>query len=291
MTRCATFSIRLLTTRCTTVQHHPRNLYPAVAKNGYRSFSDSGLPLPSKDLLTDNHDQNSEAAEDNEFKCNSSIETDDNIEDSNASFHDGIKSDTTDTNFTKYTPAENVSPIPGVYCKYRSARGEPITYSKNAPAGYRFVPTGNPFITRNCRKLAENLVVVYRVQSQRRSAGPIGLIVPENVYQLAKDEADKRREKTANDLSNLLSKKYPRIPSDHKEAVVDFLLERYIGVTKSASKILSESESNNSIYVFVREKFTGFHEFYYSSTMRAYNAKEKQKANEETDKIFKSWSG
>lgn len=60
---------------------------------------------------------------------------------------------------------------------YRNKHGEEIKFTPcDPPPGYVFVPSGDWFVTRHCRKLAQTLYAVYRPKSRKELCGQIGLM-------------------------------------------------------------------------------------------------------------------
>jgi hypothetical protein len=75
-----------------------------------------------------------------------------------------------------------------------------------------FVPSGNAFITRNCRKLAQKLYVVYRPKSRKKLAAQIGLHVPRDVFEKVESDFEAKRARIDENLWWALDKKSPQIP-------------------------------------------------------------------------------
>ena len=91
---------------------------------------------------------------------------------------------------------------------YRNSHGEEIIFSpSNPPPGYVFIPSGNVFITRNCRKLAQKLYSVYHHQSQKRPAAQIGLYVLRDVFERVKSDFEAKRARIDKHLWWALGKK------------------------------------------------------------------------------------
>jgi hypothetical protein len=96
---------------------------------------------------------------------------------------------------------------------YRNSLGEEIVFNPcDPPPGYVFVPSGNPFITRNCRKLAQKLYAVYRPKSRKRLAAQIGLHVPRDVFEKVESNFKTKRARIDKNLWRALDKKYPQMP-------------------------------------------------------------------------------
>ncbi len=67
---------------------------------------------------------------------------------------------------------------------YRNKHGEEIKSTPcDPPPGYVFVPSGDWFVTRHCRKLAQTLYAVYRPKSRKELGGQIGFYVPREVLE------------------------------------------------------------------------------------------------------------
>lgn len=91
------------------------------------------------------------------------------------------------------------------------------------PPGYAFVPSGKPYITRNCRKFTResgrSVYVVYRHQSRRRPATKIGLYVPNDIFEQVKSDFETIKIRHGEDLWQRLHKEYPKMPHVDKTKV------------------------------------------------------------------------
>ncbi|RMZ71135.1 hypothetical protein GMOD_00005646 [Pyrenophora seminiperda CCB06] len=121
---------------------------------------------------------------------------------------------------------------------YRNKLGEKIIFHQRyvrpgyaKPSGYEFVPTGNAFVTRKCRDLAQNLYVVYSPETRKKPATKIGIYVPEGTFDKVQSEFQAKRVKLEEDLLRALEKEYPNIPPVDKDKLHLSILEEYPHVT------------------------------------------------------------
>jgi hypothetical protein len=166
-------------------------------------------------------------------------------------------------------------------CKvYRNSHEEEIVFSPcDPPPGYVFVPSGNVFITRNCRKLAQKLYAVYRNESRKKQAAQIGLHVPRDAFKKVLSEFKAKRARIEGKLWRVLDKEYPQIPSTDKNELHRLISSRYSSLTGTSA--LDHSEL--TIYAYVRDRYTGYGENWDTDA----NARAHQKAQE----ILASWRG
>ncbi|KAF2007419.1 hypothetical protein P154DRAFT_517155 [Amniculicola lignicola CBS 123094] len=105
-------------------------------------------------------------------------------------------------------------------------RGEEIVFQPCwPPPGYQFVPSGRPWVTWRCRKLAEKLFVVYHPRSRRKLGGPVGLHVPREVAEQASEEFEAKRESLSDWLLQDLGEKYPKMPPADKVKLHEKILQ------------------------------------------------------------------
>lgn len=138
---------------------------------------------------------------------------------------------------------------------YRNSHGEEIVFSPcDPPPGYVFVPAGNAFITRNCRKLAQKLYAVYRPKSRKTLAAQIGLHVPRDVFEKVESDFQAKRARVDENLWRALDKKYPQIPPADKNELHQLISSRYPSLT--GKSVLNDD--GITIYAYVRDRYTPF---------------------------------
>jgi hypothetical protein len=84
-----------------------------------------------------------------------------------------------------------------------------------------FVPSGNVFLTRRCRKLAQTVEVIYTSKSRRKPSSTIGIYVTKNIFEKAKAEFASKRAKAEEELWQTLGKLYPGIRLTDKTNIKD----------------------------------------------------------------------
>ena len=143
----------------------------------------------------------------------------------------------------------------GSHKTYTNRHGEEIAFTPCSPLpGYVFVPSGNLFITRSCRKLAKKVFAVYRPRSRKRLAAQIGLHVPRDTFNMVESDFETRRAKTEEILRRHIDRHYPRIPSADKKELYRLISSQnlnYIGKS-------THDHCNTLIYRYVRNQYTRF---------------------------------
>lgn len=169
---------------------------------------------------------------------------------------------------------------------YTNKNGEEIAFSPcRPPPGYVFVPAGNVFITRNCRKLAQNLIVVCRPKSGKEFATQIGLHVPEEVFIQVKSEFEVKRAKINEELCRHLDKEYPQIPSAHKNEIHRLASSHEPNLTgKSALR-----DSENVIRAYIRDRYTRLMSLLFDD--KSPNTEAIARTDQKIQDIMASWRG
>ncbi|KAF2130927.1 hypothetical protein P153DRAFT_384141 [Dothidotthia symphoricarpi CBS 119687] len=172
-----------------------------------------------------------------------------------------LYSDSEDTGHVPFTnwPEEivfNPYPPPGyVFTPYTNPRGEKIVLSPcHPPPGYVFVPSGNHFVTRTCRKLAQNLYVVCRPQTWKGSPMQIGLYVPGGVFQQAASAFMAKRARMEERLWQDLDKSYPTIPPDDKNKIHSYVVSQFPTQAGGWFPV----DNGTTVFVYVRDQYTQF---------------------------------
>lgn len=138
---------------------------------------------------------------------------------------------------------------------YRNRHGEEIVFDPcDPPPGYVFVPSGNTFITRRCRKLGQKLYAVYRHKTRKRLAAQIGLYVPRDVFEKAESDFKAKRAKIEEILWRDLDKSYPLIPFADKNKLHRLISLQYPKLTGKSAL----DHSGITIYAYVRDRYTPF---------------------------------
>ena len=139
--------------------------------------------------------------------------------------------------------------------------------------GYVFVPAGNNFVTRRCRKLTKEsgrsvyavyvrgLISVYASlfgklsdQTQKKQGTSIGLHVPEDVFRVVESDFKIFQANKRKNLSRRLQDAYPNMPPEDKEEI--HLLHLQI----SSGHPVTTAIPINSLIMrsYVRDRYTPF---------------------------------
>ncbi|ETN45252.1 uncharacterized protein HMPREF1541_10129 [Cyphellophora europaea CBS 101466] len=169
---------------------------------------------------------------------------------------------------------------------YRNRHGEEIAFSPcDPPPGYVFVPSGNTFITRSCRKLAQKLFAVYRPMNRKRPATQIGLHVPRDVFKKVESDFKAKRAKIDESLWRTLDKSYPQIPSADKNELHRLISSRYPSLTGKSAL----DHSGIIIYAYVRDRYTPFKSLGLYGESR--DSEAITEAHQRAQEIIASWRG
>lgn len=165
---------------------------------------------------------------------------------------------------------------------YRNKHGEEIVFCRDKPPpGYVFVPSGNPSITRNCRKLAQKLYAVYRPKSRKKISSQIGLYVPRNVFEKVRSDFAAKRARIDAELWRTLDKKYPQMPPADKSEFHDLFSSQYRSLTGKSA--LNDMEIR--VLAYVRDRYTPF------KCLDLQDTKAISLVLERVAKILASWRG
>ena len=169
---------------------------------------------------------------------------------------------------------------------YRNSHGEEIIFSQSdSPPGHVFVPSGNTFITRSCRKLAQKLYAVYRPKNRKRLTTQIGLYVLRDVFKKAKSDFKAKRARIHEDLWLVLDKKYPQIPPTDRNELHRLISSQRPRLTGKSAL----DHSKITIYAYVRDRYTSF------KSLAPYgenqDAEEITRAHQRVQEILVSWRG
>jgi len=120
------------------------------------------------------------------------------------------------------------------------------------PLGYEFVPSGNIFITRNCRSLAQHVYAVYRSKNRNRCAAQIGLYVPKEVYKKVQAEFDIRRLQNDQSLWQSLVKHFPKMPYTDRREIRRLI---FAGKPQTLERSIS---LETAVFQYVQDRYTHF---------------------------------
>lgn len=167
---------------------------------------------------------------------------------------------------------------------YRNRYGEEIVFSPcDPPPGYVFVPSGNAFITRHCRKLAPRVKAVYRSRSRKKPATQIGLHVPEDVWGKVSLDFQMKMAQANEKLWQHLDKIYPQMPRTDKDELYQLICSKYPTLAGKSSFNISITTHN-----YVRDRYTRLMSL---SRFRPQDAEAIAQAREKLREILASWRG
>lgn len=133
---------------------------------------------------------------------------------------------------------------------YKNKHGEEIVFrSFNPPPGYVFVPSGNAFITRRCRKQGQKLYALHRPWIKDRLGG---LFVPEEVLRNAESDFNARGIKMDMNLSRAIDNAYPKIPSGDKKRLLALILSENSNSTGQSAL----DNLTMAAFSYVRDRYT-----------------------------------
>lgn len=143
-----------------------------------------------------------------------------------------------------------------------------VQHSTPVPSGYVFVPKGNVYVTKNCRRLTQSQnKPIYTVQSGKKKI--LGIRVPKSIYTKVLDDnratAATRAENVRRKDQNLEDKteaellsRFPRIPREHVALILRHTLQkRSRRVGRSREKPLSQVVEF-AVRAYIRHKLTDY---------------------------------
>jgi hypothetical protein len=131
--------------------------------------------------------------------------------------------------------------------------GEEIKFKPSyPPRGFVFLASGNAFLTRRCRELAQKLYAVYRRETRRRPAQHIGIYVPKDVLERARCDFRAERAKVDEKLWQTIDKSYPLIPGADRKALHHLILSK----SRKTIKTRSKSCVREGAHDYVRNQYT-----------------------------------
>ncbi|KAI2622081.1 hypothetical protein GGS21DRAFT_535041 [Xylaria nigripes] len=152
-----------------------------------------------------------------------------------------------------------------------SSAVEPVVRaSSHMPRGYKFVPKGNPYMTRNCRQQTQQAhQVVYAVVDSKKKQ--IGIRVPRTIYAtVLKSETETRTERqqavrkrdrcTEKCFSEAVLAKFPRIPRERLPTIIDHATEKRKGRVGRTGKIEMDDKVHLAVQAHIRHHDTNYEE-------------------------------
>lgn len=147
------------------------------------------------------------------------------------------------------------------------------------------MPSGNVFITRRCRKLAQKLYVVYRHESRKKISSQIGLHVPRDVFERAESDFEAKRARIGRRLWRVLDEKYPQMPLADKNEVHRLILSECPSVIGKSVLV----KVGIRVYAYVWDQYTPFKSLTLYDKNR--DTEPIKKAHLRVEDILASWRG
>ncbi|KAI1820080.1 hypothetical protein F4861DRAFT_524533 [Xylaria intraflava] len=160
-----------------------------------------------------------------------------------------------------------------------SSTVEPVVRASSPmPRGYRFVPKGNPYMTRHCRqKTQEAHQVVYVVIDARKKQ--LGIRVPWSVYTAVQQSeaatraerqktVRKRDETTDKRFSEAILVRFPRIPPESLPAIISRATAKRKGRVGRTGKINMAEKVRLAVQAHIRHNETDYEKLLKSGTDR-----------------------
>ncbi|KAK0646721.1 hypothetical protein B0T16DRAFT_304031, partial [Cercophora newfieldiana] len=136
------------------------------------------------------------------------------------------------------------------------------------PAGYRFVPKGDPYITRNCRvRTHEARKQLYIVVNDKKTK--LGLRCPKHIYQAVlaeskatankRAEAVKKRDNAMYDkFEEALLQMFPKCPKDKIPQILKHALQKRSGRVGRTSTVDLEEKVKLAVRAHIRHCHTPY---------------------------------
>ncbi|KAI0805183.1 hypothetical protein GGR55DRAFT_657406 [Xylaria sp. FL0064] len=178
-----------------------------------------------------------------------------------------------DTKRTTQPPNANTSTLPSF------STIEPVVRdTSRMPPGYSFVPKGNPYVTRNCRRQTQQShKVVYAVVNDRKKQ--VGIRVPgavhADVLQSEKATRSDRRELVRkNDetieksLGKAIRKQFPRLPHEELRMIMRRATAKGQGRVGRTQTITMKEKAHLAVQAHIRHTKTNYDDLLKSGTER-----------------------
>ncbi|KAH7308937.1 hypothetical protein B0I35DRAFT_441047 [Stachybotrys elegans] len=165
---------------------------------------------------------------------------------------------------------------------YTNRNGEEIIFrNQYPPPGCTFVPSGNAFVTRQCRVLAkeagEKIYACYTSRTTKKAASQYGLYVPNGISEKVRVLWNEKKAELEEKFSQKLNKAYPHMPAKDKNEV-----------RERCSSTYSITFNKALIWQYVLHHYTDF------ESHRFWNPEDDdgmKKARDEAEKILSKWRG
>ncbi|KAI5922615.1 hypothetical protein F4810DRAFT_673419, partial [Camillea tinctor] len=170
---------------------------------------------------------------------------------------------------------------------YKNKYKEDILFNEHdPPPGYAFVPSGNIFLTRYCRKHTQKVYAVYG-NKRKGITRPIGLFVPEDIISKSEDEQEMKIEKAHAKVSRVLDKYWPQMPPDDRDSIYYDFTEGREGLVTA----LTREEMNTQIALYVWKRHSPFRRYCNTPELSSPLGKAYERSQDRVIQILVSWCG
>ncbi|KAI1433535.1 hypothetical protein GGR50DRAFT_695964 [Xylaria sp. CBS 124048] len=146
---------------------------------------------------------------------------------------------------------------------------EPVLHASSPmPRGYKFVPKGNPYVTRHCRQQTlEAHQLVFMIINDKKQ--PIGIRVPSSIYaKVMRAESATRVERQSNvrrrdDITDkrfgeAILAKYPRVPRETVPAIIRRATAKHKGRVGRTGKLDLAEKVRLAVQAHIRHNETDY---------------------------------
>ncbi|KAI1299738.1 hypothetical protein F5Y03DRAFT_246777 [Xylaria venustula] len=177
-----------------------------------------------------------------------------------------------------------------------STREPVVRATSPMPPGYVFVNKGNPYLTRNCRRLTQLAnQVVYAVINDAKKQ--VGIRVPSSIYsdvlkseretRLTRREKVKKRDEAVEEcLSQAIRKLFPRLPDNELRPIMRRATAKRQGRVGRTGKLTMAEKARLAVQAHVRHTKTT-----YENLLRSGVSRESARSmiSSESSKIMREW--
>ncbi|KAI0542649.1 hypothetical protein GGR58DRAFT_451376 [Xylaria digitata] len=177
-----------------------------------------------------------------------------------------------------------------------SATEPVVRASSHMPTGYTFVPKGNPYLTRNCRRQTQlSHQTVYAVVNDQKKQ--VGIRVPWLIYAVVRQNENdtlpvrqknvrKRDESLENRFREAIKKQFPRISHEVLSAVVRHATAKRKGRVGRTKMIDIEQKARLAVQAYVRHIKTNYEDLLRSGIDRE---EARNSTSQRTFDILRDW--
>ncbi|GLA39083.1 hypothetical protein AnigIFM63309_006413 [Aspergillus niger] len=168
-----------------------------------------------------------------------------------------------------------------------------------SPANYRFVPKGDLYITRNCRKLTKESGRIVYVVYDDRGKNTLGLRVPVDIHEAVLRLADEtahsraqaiqvRDEKDSAQARQLLRAQFPLMPDESLDTILEHAFLKGSGRVGRTSRLSDEDKAKLAVEAHIRHTHTSYEALLKAGKTRG---EARQASKEMVQAIRTAWAG